>query len=338
MATGTDRADRGRAPRRGLPGVRARRGGPGTTMTRDRKGLSSDELQAARDDADLQAARDEAKRRIASRDERAARYAAHEERVAPFRDDIQAAINKQDATFPRSEDGELHPLAQQVSKALITALLACNPPPEDDADDAYAPGWAPTPAVGPPTLPELKAVQRRAEGAGYQVLVEELRALCDAAHATGTVDESALAKCDPRIVEALKRERADRADQEAWCTAPSRRAQPRESLDVLTARVLVERGRTQFEATKMVTEMSSDEARDSSIRKKVDRAMKAQAKLAAPPEDEELSPEALAELERVMEESSQLPGPDRADPSIEAVLPGAACLVFVHAGADRGRR
>jgi hypothetical protein len=267
-------------------------------MTEERKGLSSDELQAARD---------EAHRRIAVRDTRAAQYAAHQERVAPFRADIQAAINKQDAAFPRSEDGELHPLAPQVSEALITALLACNPPPEDDADedDAYAPGWAPTPAVGPPTLPELEAVLRRAEGAGHQDLVEHLRALCDAARATGTVDESALAECDPRIREALTRDRADRAEQDAWFTAPSRRAQPGEPLDVVTARVLVERGRTPFEATRMVLGKCSDEARDSSVRKKVDRAMKVQAKLAAPPKDEERSPEAFAELERLMEEMEE---------------------------------
>jgi hypothetical protein len=277
-------------------------------MVGKRKGVSSEELTSARF---------EAGRRIARRDERMARRAAHEERVGPFRDAVGVAISRLDGAFPRTEDEDLH---HQVSEALVTALLACTPPPEeDDADDAHAPGCAPAPAEGPPTLPELEALLRRAchardraaptddpaAAAVNQALAEQLRALCDAVRATGTVDESALAECDPRIAAALNGLRVDRPGQEAWRIAPSRRAQPRESLDVLTVRVLVERGRTQFEATKMVKEMSSDEARDSSIRKKVDRAMKAQAKLAAPPEDEELAPEALAELERAMEESSR---------------------------------
>jgi hypothetical protein len=173
---------------------------------------------------------------------------------------------------------------------------------------------APPPAMGPPTLPELEALLRSAlsalqtvhdpqRRAGYEVVVEQLRALCDAARTTGTVDESALTECDPRIGDALKRERADRAEQEAWQMAPSRRAQPGETVEALTARVLVERGCTPFEAIRVATGKSSDEARDSPIRKRVERAVKIQTKLAAPPEDEEPSPEAIAELERAMEES-----------------------------------
>jgi hypothetical protein len=274
-------------------------------MTEQRKGLSSDELQAARDEADLQAARDEAKRRIAACDKRAARRAAHEKRIGPFRDAIGVAIREQAAAFPSSADGKRHPREQRVSAALLTLLRACRPPREaDDKHAAHAPGCAPAPAAGPPkvsdletVLSDLEMVRRHADRA----LVEQLRALCDAARATGIVNESALAESDPRITEALETLFADRAEREAWRTAPSRQAGPGEPLDVVTARVLVERGRTPFEATRMVLGKCSDEVRDSPLRKMIERAVKAQAKRAAPPA--ELSPADRAELERVIEES-----------------------------------
>jgi hypothetical protein len=97
--------------------------------------------------------------------------------------------------------------------------------------------------------------------------------------------------------------RADRAEQEAWRVAPTRRAQPGEHRLVVTARVLVERGHTPFAATRAVLGQGSAEAEDSWLRKAVERGVKVQRTRAAPMKIPELSPEERAELERVMPEA-----------------------------------
>jgi hypothetical protein len=162
---------------------------------------------------------------------------------------------------------------------------------------------APPPKIGPPTLSELEAVRQRVDRTGDAALVEQARALCDAARATGTLEASALAASDPRLVAAIAWERTDRARQKR--TEPARRAQPGELLDVLTARVLVERGRTPFEAIRLVTGMTYAEAKEDWRTQRVYRAERArkalEAELAAPPEGE-MSPELVAELERVLAE------------------------------------
>lgn len=267
------------------------------------------EPQDERDAAELQAARAEAQRRIDVRDRQAARSAAHEKQVKEERAAIEAAIAKRDIRERNIGDGK----GSDRLDGLDLAWLECNPPlgidEQHQVNDQADERALPPPPAGPPTLSELEAVRQRIERTGDVVLAEQGRALCDAARETGIADASVLATCDPRLVVTIAWERTDRTRQQAWLTAPSRRAQPGEPLDVLTARVLVERGRTRFDAIRLITGMTSAEAKDSWIRKRVDREVKAQAtlaaKLAAPLEDEELSPEAIAELDRLLAESER---------------------------------
>lgn len=114
---------------------------------------------------------------------------------------------------------------------------------------------------------------------------------------------AALLEIKPPKHERTKRDL--RSDLATWRAAPAREAQPGESLEVVTARVLVERGQTRFAAVRAVTGLTSDDARDSSLLKLINSAVGRQLKASAPPQ--ELPPEELAELERVISESPRRP-------------------------------
>ena len=270
-------------------------------MAGKRKIGSSDELHAARD---------EAQQRCDARDLRELQRSPHEERVRPLRDALGVAISELDAAFPRAEDGRPNPLQQQVSQALVTALIASSPPPPADTH-TYTRAESPSPSLGPSqglTPSELETRLEQAERGGDARNVrnaERYRAILDDARAAGVTDESVLAERAQRVRDGKARIAADiealRADHVEWRMAPSRRAQPGESLHVVTARVLVEQGRTPFEATRMVWGLSSDEAKDSPQRKAVGRAAKEQHERAAPPK--EMSSEESAEWDRVISES-----------------------------------
>lgn len=96
-------------------------------------------------------------------------------------------------------------------------------------------------------------------------------------------------------------EREQRSDLAIWRAAPAREAQPGESLEVVAARVLVERGHTRFAALRAVTGLTSDDARDSSLLKPINSAVRRQITASAPLS--ELPPDKGAELGRVISES-----------------------------------
>lgn len=183
--------------------------------------------------------------------------------------------------------------------------------PAADETHTYTRAESPSPSLGPSqglTPSELETQLEQAERAGdarNARIAERLRAIRDDARAAGVTDESVLAERAQRTREWKARIAADiealRADHRDWMAAPARQAQPGEHPDVLTARVLVERGHTRFAATRAVLGQGSYKAINSWLRRAVERAVKNQRAREAPPG--ELPPEECAKWERVISEA-----------------------------------
>lgn len=300
-------------------------GTSGKRATRDRERAATREARQAARDRDVESAELEGKRRIAARDRQEAKRAAHEKRIGPVREAAQLLLARVDTLYPRGKDGRPNRVGQEVSEALVNVLHKCRAPRVVDTPCAPI-------SVPAPTVADLEATLSILEGpyardcrlaAPHAALVAQLRGLCadrpplplplspqelaaqlrrliDVARADDAVNEAALAQCDPRIVDAVRRRTADRAEQDAWQAAPARRARPGESLQQITARVLVERGYTPCDAARTVYGLSSADVPDSPKAKALYRAVKVQR---APTLIPEPTPEQLVDLERMLSES-----------------------------------
>lgn len=247
--------------------------------------------------AALESAKQEADRRVAARDQRELARHEHHQRFGRLFDAINAAIDAVDAAFGPNEDGA----RQAVKDGLVSALRAIPQrdtgyPEFDIKPPARLPAVSPGPSHGftPDELEHMlaQALLRREQAisAGRDVLianadtaVERLRAALQATREAGISTEQVEQQRLERAKDIDARIKFQQAQLEALLHAPVRAAQANESIEIVTARVLIERGCSPYEATCAVFGLDKDEARDTPERKRVDRARARELDRAAPP-------------------------------------------------------
>lgn len=263
------------------------------------------------DDATLASARLEAKRRMAATRHRDAIAQRHRKKNKAFLDAVNKALAAIPATFEADDEG-----ADRARAGLHAALDALLIPPltVDEFDDP-APKWVPA-AVGPnrglapSELEEMivSASERRAaaEVAGCADLVrrtdvrlQDLRATLEATRSAGITD---LTVANARVAEARRHDEhvaslkgARDAQVERWRRAVSLAAQPAESPEIVTTRVLEEQGHAVLAACKAAFDLDggADQLRESAEYQQAKRAVAA-ARRRLPPEVEAECPDDAA--------------------------------------------
>lgn len=242
-----------------------------------------------------------------------------EARTGRYLDALKKAVNEIDHVFDDNDnDGR-----DAATKAIVAAL--CAVPRDSEASfEEFEPrplpatpsgrlgvngGFAPSELAA--MLVDAQARRARAQSLGRAEFAQrcdetiaKLTAALSAARAAGITDASVCAERaerNKRMDEAHKAAQAHiEAQQERWRLAPALAAQAEESEEVVTARVLVERGFTRMAAFRAAFGLAgtADELRDHADYKAVKDAVRAELKRAEPPPP--MSPEDEAEWERFL--------------------------------------